>query len=398
MEIEMKKYFIALFLAFTFALLTAQSLSELSFGTDETLEIISWNIEWFPKDGQTTIDSVSQIIRSLDADVYALQEIDDTTAFRNMINETDEYNCYFKSGYYGGLTYVYKTSTIEILDLYEIYTEQPYWRPFPRSPQVMEMNFDGQYFVIINNHFKAFGDDVMNLDDPWDEETRRYDASNLLKQYIENHFEENNVIVLGDLNDVLTDDESYNVFQNILDDPENFLFADIEIAQGSSADWSYPNWPSHIDHILITNELFDEFENSTIQTIKIDNYMSGGMNDYDEMVSDHRPVGLKLVLGETDNEENVVANKISLTNYPNPFNPTTTFSFSIDKPENVNLTIYNAKGQLIKTLINSKHAKGKHNVSWYGKDQKGNNVTSGVYFTKLQIGSKTVTGKCLLMK
>ena len=86
----------------------------------------------------------------------------------------------------------------------------------------------------------------------------------------------------------------------ILNDTENYLFADMDIAQGTSSGWSYPTWPSHIDHILITNELFDEFENnsSDIQTIKIDDYFEGGWSAYDQNVSDHRPVALKLLFNE----------------------------------------------------------------------------------------------------
>ena len=72
---------------------------------------------------------------------------------------------------------------------------------------------------------------------------------------------------------------------------------DMNIAAGSVSNWSFPTWPSHLDHILITNELFDEFENfgSSIQTIKIEDYLDGGWNEYETYISDHRPVGLRLV-------------------------------------------------------------------------------------------------------
>ncbi|MEZ7977475.1 MAG: hypothetical protein QMB89_02820, partial [Flavobacteriales bacterium] len=60
----------------------AQTLDDLSFGTPDALEIATWNIEWFPKNGQTTVDYVSEIIENLDLDVYAIQEIDDTTVFK----------------------------------------------------------------------------------------------------------------------------------------------------------------------------------------------------------------------------------------------------------------------------------------------------------------------------
>jgi hypothetical protein len=108
---------------------------------------------------------------------------------------------------------------------------------------------------------------------------------------------------MGDLNDILTDAVANNVFQMIINDTENYLFADMDIAEGSSADWSYPWWPSHLDHILITNELFDEFVNggSAVQTIKIDEYMEGGFDDYYENISDHRPVALKIEFGTSNN-------------------------------------------------------------------------------------------------
>jgi predicted extracellular nuclease len=166
---------------------------------------------------------------------------------------------------------------------------------------VMDLNFMGENIFIINNHFKCCGDGIMNLDDLGDEETRRYTASNLLKEYIDINLPNENVIVLGDLNDILTDTLENNVFQMIINDSENYLFSDMEIAESSSANWSYPTWPSHLDHILITNELFDELDNSDIQTIKIDEYIDGGWNEYDQNISDHRPVAIKLDFGSSIN-------------------------------------------------------------------------------------------------
>ena len=56
-------------------LLNAQSLKDLQFGTDSTFEVVSWNIEWFPKNEQVTADSVKTILQSLAADVYALRQL-----------------------------------------------------------------------------------------------------------------------------------------------------------------------------------------------------------------------------------------------------------------------------------------------------------------------------------
>ena len=281
--------------------LNGQDLDELYFGTDETFEVMTWNIEWFPKNNQITVDYVTQIIQALDVDILAIQEVDDTDMFNQMLNGLPEYTGYLESEWFAGLAYIYKTDIIEINDIYEIYTTSPYWSAFPRSPMVMDLNFMGEDIFIINNHFKCCGDGIMNLDDLGDEETRRYTASNLLKEYIDINLPNENVIVLGDLNDILTDTLENNVFQMIINDSENYLFSDMEIAESSGANWSYPTWPSHLDHILITNELFDELDNSDIQTIKIDEYIDGGWNEYDQNISDHRPVAIKLDFGSSIN-------------------------------------------------------------------------------------------------
>ena len=127
-------------------------------------------------------------------------------------------------------------------------------------------------------------------------EDRRKSASEKLEDYVNEYLSVENVIILGDLNDELNEDPSNNVFQNFINDASNFKFTDMDIAYSSSSNWSYPSWPSHLDHILITNELFDEFENegSSVQTIRLEEYFDNGWTDYEKYISDHRPVGLSL--------------------------------------------------------------------------------------------------------
>lgn len=87
----MKKLYFLLTLSVLSLTLPAQTLSDLSFGTDSTLEIITWNIEWFPKNGSTTVDSVRRIIEALDADIIACQEIGDTIIWKQMVNSMPDY-------------------------------------------------------------------------------------------------------------------------------------------------------------------------------------------------------------------------------------------------------------------------------------------------------------------
>ncbi len=89
-------------------------------------------------------------------------------------------------------------------------------------------------------------------------------------------------------------------------------------------------------------------------------------------------------------------------NYPNPFNPSTSVSFSVANPSDVSIDIYNVKGQLVKNLYNSFVPANKVNqridVLWKGRDNKGQAVASGVYYTKMTAGKHTEFKKMLMMK
>ncbi len=86
------------------------------------------------------------------------------------------------------------------------------------------------------------------------------------------------------------------------------------------------------------------------------------------------------------------------SNYPNPFNPTTTISFSIPQADKVNLSIYNIKGQKVKELASDNFAQGRHNLVWDGKDSNGKNASSGVYFYKIKTSHDKITKKMMLLK
>ena len=85
-------------------------------------------------------------------------------------------------------------------------------------------------------------------------------------------------------------------------------------------------------------------------------------------------------------------------NYPNPFNPETKIGYSMAKAGNAELTIYNIKGQRVKTLINDHIESGDHSIVWNGKDDKGTDVSSGVYFYRLKTADGVHNKKMLLLK
>ena len=85
-------------------------------------------------------------------------------------------------------------------------------------------------------------------------------------------------------------------------------------------------------------------------------------------------------------------------NYPNPFNPKTTIQYSIPNDTYVELKIYSISGELVRVLVNSKQDAGKYNIIWNGKDDNGNDVSSGIYFYKICADKFTETKKMLLIK
>ncbi len=96
----------------------------------------------------------------------------------------------------------------------------------------------------------------------------------------------------------------------------------------------------------------------------------------------------------TDADPNVMpASPLSLSSYPNPFNPSTTISFDLPECSDVKLAIYNTKGQKVTTKIDRPMEKGKHRVEW-----DGSGLSSGVYFCRIESCGKTRVRKLLMIK
>lgn len=267
----------------------------LEFGTAETLDVITWNLKTFPLNS-FTIPHLVEIIPILNADVIAFQEIMDANQFYAMATLLPEYRAvvYTATSSYR-LAYLYKASTVTLNSDFTIFNGES--NPFPRPPYIMNMTFAGNNYILINNHFKALGDNIIDDSDPWDEEVRRRLASTMLEGYIRQNYSSSRVIVLGDLNDQIQEPPSTNVFLPFLTRPDEYMFTTMEIALNPSPNTvSYPSSNSMIDHILITNELFDAYEaaGSVCLALRVEEFV-GGLSVYFNQLSDHRPVGVRLM-------------------------------------------------------------------------------------------------------
>jgi len=86
------------------------------------------------------------------------------------------------------------------------------------------------------------------------------------------------------------------------------------------------------------------------------------------------------------------------SNFPNPFNPETKIEFFTIKDGKANLSVFNMRGQHVKTLVNKELKAGVHSVVWNGTDENGRPASSGMYFYKMKSGRYTSTKKMILMK
>ena len=294
----MKTY---LLLFFLFPLFVCSQSNSLNFGTNNTLDVVTWNLEWFPKNGNITIDSLKSIIEKIDADVYALQEIDNIGSFNVLKNQLLGYSGLLKNTSNLNLAFLYKNS-ITVDSAYSILDDYDYVFA-GRTPFVIDLNNNGMNISLFNNHYKCCGDGTLNTGDNSDEEYRRLQAMNYLKNYIDNN-NYSNAIILGDLNDLIEDNIYDNVFISVINDSLNWKIIDDHIPNPIASNWSFPNWPSHLDHIILSKSLLPLVNDQQldVKTIRVDNYFQN-FYQYDNTISDHLPVGLRLNINPTNLNE-----------------------------------------------------------------------------------------------
>ncbi len=123
-------------------------------------------------------------------------------------------------------------------------------------------------------------------------------------------------------------------------------------------------------------------------------------NDGSGIDAGHVRVYATDALNITDNEIFYsLPNKLTLLPvYPNPFNPTTTITYGLDKDSDVSINIYDISGKQITTLQNKYQTQGWHSIIWYGFDDSGTKVGGGVYFCQVKVGDLVETEKMVLVK
>lgn len=256
-------------------------------GTSQSLDIMTLNAGGFPRDGYTSIVAVASLIKAIDPDAVALQEIKTESDFKRLVRLMDGWTGYFNPANEGewNLAFLFKSAETEVYpsSAMLLFTGDSW--SFPRAPYEIRLKHKpaGQDLYLINLHLKCCSGT--------DNENSRKSASQKLKEYLDASRPGSRVVVLGDFNDdIISAAESENPFLNFVNAPAGYHFADMPVAKGSALWWSYPSYPSHIDHILITDELFGSLD--TTYVIKA----GPCYPDYETKISDHRPVAVRLQL------------------------------------------------------------------------------------------------------
>ena len=171
---------------------------------------------------------------------------------------------------------------------------------------------------------------------------------------------------------------------------------------------SYPNHMAMIDADLLYgtsgNDIgfFDYFLQVRSGTAATDVW-GYGYTEVDTSVLDWTPTWplpeASYTVGIDDDNANPVPDNYTLSsNYPNPFNPTTTIDYSLSSNEEVTLAIYNIRGELVKTLTSRFHKAGRYSAVWHGKNNLGEKVGSGIYIYSLTSPQGTISKRLVLLK
>lgn len=266
-----------------------------AFGKDSSFDLISWNIQNYPKLNEQTVSNVAEIITDLDAEIFGMQEIEDTSSFRQLLILLPEYDGVYSTDVYNSGTYqktavIYKKSIVQISDREMLFTGDSYSFPRPPLKVYVEVTYPQSSFdfTLIVLHLKALGGS--------ENEARRRSACEKLKNYLDAEIAgatDMDYIVIGDWNDELNDPISQNVFQVFLNNPQNYTFLTKELANDPVNNATYiGGYQSVIDHILISEDVKQEYANGQTEVLKLDLFFSA----YVYEVSDHRPVGANFMI------------------------------------------------------------------------------------------------------
>lgn len=268
-------------------------------GTDTTLDVATWNMEFFPLTlpgdfncghavAPSRIVAMAELIRTLDLDIIACQEVSDTTGFRQLVAARPEYGGVIAPETFGcnyqRAAILYHKERVTLRSVKSIFTGRSNSSAFPRPPleAFLTISQNGRSYDLhlVSLHLKAGGGE--------EDAVRRRDASAKLKVYLDQVAAtdpEANYLLAGDWNDTLEEALGVNSFTPLLQAPNDFKFLNAPLA-GRREFASHPTAGGvMIDHLMVNEAACPDFAGGRVTTLRLDLIVPG----YSQ-VSDHRPV------------------------------------------------------------------------------------------------------------
>jgi len=202
----------------------------------------------------------------------------------------------------------------------------------------------------------------------------------------------------------INDDNEINMFisdaldwfeMQPLNPPQNLFTTELGYAT-----WDNPSSRELLGYNVYLDSIFIEYSTNLFyqytELINGQDYIAGVSALYDE--GESAIIEFEFTYNGTNAENHIILATELIGNHPNPFNPTTTISFTTTElMENTELVIYNMKGQRVKQLVNETLPAGEHSVIWNGKDENNKHVSSGIYFYKMRAGKDFFQTKRMIL-
>jgi len=394
----------------------------------DTFDIVTYNLEFFgtdvigtdgkefgPTDDPLQIDNVAKVMNKLNADVYVVQEVSDETALDQLIQKISVNGKTFDKTIspswsysfnapepnfppqklvvlYNTQTATVKNTRVMFKDLYDAVRAGTKTLPdYPggngasffssgRLPYMVqiETNLGGvkKLINLVDLHARAnSGSDISKYN------MRKYDAE-LLKDSLDVYYSKSNLVILGDFNDdvkssVIAGNPSS--YQKIVEDTTNYNPLTLGISNAGA--YSFLSSGGFLDHIIISNELTDEYIPNSIAVYD----PRTDISNYTNTTSDHGPVIARFELKEGDlgTDDFGTNNQYAVKTFPNPVTDVLNVAVRNNSEENLKLRIYDLNGRLVENPI--EFTGGQNTTAIPIK-----NLRTGIYIYTLTKNNKVV--------
>lgn len=409
------------------------SLTGSSLPKSETFDVVTYNLEFFgsdnpsngPSDKALQIENVAKVMNKLDADVYVVQEVSSDRAIDDLIQKLNVNGKTFDKTISPIWSYswdptsdptfppqklvvIYNTQTATLkktrVMFKEFYDElvagtktlANYPLPASNPPVHPSSGFFSSgrlpYIVTLETNLNGVKNEIKLIDvharansgsDMTTYTRRKYDTQ-VFKDSIDAHYSNDNLIILGDYNDDVKKSvfgtNNPSTYENFVTDTSNYKALTLEISQAGA--FSFLTSGGFLDHIMISNELFDQYIDQSTAVYDPRNDIA----NYTTTTSDHGPVIARFQLKQDVlSTPDFGKNKYFVKAYPNPARDVLNFDVKTTQGRDLKIRLYDFNGRAIGNPINVKNeSEVSTAVVAVG------NLVSGVYFYTVTENNKVI--------